>query len=166
MTSLLIDGSHGDSSVVVRTEHSDSDTLTRFHNLQGDEGLNQQRSLYNSKNYSHLAQNAKLEPQKKLSKCPAEAVIVVPTTRKPTSNCPSLKFSEDSLKPWVGTTLISGGSSTKTVIDKSGSSSVCLPDSNVGSSARVEGSLGLGSFIGGLSTGPHGTENITINYQN
>ena len=39
MTSLLIEAGHGDSSIVLRTGNSSVDTLKRYHNLHGAEGL-------------------------------------------------------------------------------------------------------------------------------
>lgn len=47
VTSLIIEAGHGDASVVFCTGHSDTNTLSRCHILQGTEGWKQQANICN-----------------------------------------------------------------------------------------------------------------------
>lgn len=46
MTSLLIEAGHSHSSIILRAVNSNTNILTRYHNLRGVKGLRQQHSLF------------------------------------------------------------------------------------------------------------------------
>lgn len=61
MTSLLIEAGHNYSIIVLRTGLSSTDTLTRYHNLQGNEGFRQQISLFGTKGARYISRTGNSE---------------------------------------------------------------------------------------------------------
>lgn len=53
MISMLIDSYHPDSSIILRSGHSNVATLTRYHNLSSLEGFKQQLGLF-TKSFNEL----------------------------------------------------------------------------------------------------------------